>query len=55
MEALRYFFAEAAPIQAFLDGSVSMIPNAVMLGGYLIAILLLVLTKRMIRRRLTQQ
>lgn len=54
MEALRYFFSEARPVQAFLNGSVSMIPNAVVLGGYLLAILLLMLAKYMIRRRATR-
>ena len=55
MEALRHFFYHAALVKAFLDGAASMIPNAVILGGYLLAILLLVLAKWMIRRRLTQQ
>ena len=55
MEALRHLFYHVALVKAFLDGAASMIPNAVILGGYLLVILLLVLAKRMIRRRLTQQ
>lgn len=49
LEALRLFFSGSSFINALLDHSIQMIPSIAVLGVYLLAILLLVLVKWMIR------
>lgn len=50
LEALRLFFSGSSFIIALLDKSIQMIPSVAVFGVYLLAGLLLMLAKRLIRR-----
>jgi hypothetical protein len=50
MEILRKFFYAIPLVKAILDGTVLMIPNAVLFGIYLLAIPMFLLLKSAIRR-----
>ncbi len=52
LEILRHFFYSAPFVRWLLDHAIAMIPNAAILGCYLLFVLLLVFLKIAIRRRL---